>query len=144
MHNAAKFAQYITEESEGYTLHIALNDVQCASVAVDGISMYIAKNAKDGDGDLAVSWDVEGLQNTGGGDMGMLLMRGDEDEVGAVMGAFYWDNAFTEELRNILLRCGFSKQAAEDVCTSEWGMQDEGRASYDAYELAAEVRAAFA
>ena len=37
---------------------------------------------------------------------------------------------------------GFSAAAAADVCGSEWGMQDVGRASYDAWEIANECLAA--
>jgi D-alanyl-D-alanine carboxypeptidase len=60
-----------------------------------------------------------------------------DDEVTVAMGHFYWDNAFTARLNEILAECGFTNTAH----TSEWGMQDEGRASYDAYDLADEIRA---
>lgn len=140
--NATKIAQHVTrEDDEFYFLHIAL-DEECAGVRVTGLGMHIALNEDEGDGDLAVMWDVEGLENTGGGDMGMLLMRGNDDEVGAVMGEFYWNNAFTARLKEVLLATGFSDAAVDDVCTSEWGMQDEGRASYDAIAIADEVRKA--
>ena len=55
------------------------------------------------------------------------------------MGQFYWEHCFDDTLRTILLDAGFSKSAVEDVCGSEWGMQDVGRASYDAYEVAEEM-----
>jgi hypothetical protein len=55
------------------------------------------------------------------------------------MGKFYWDGEFTETLQQILTDNGFSASAVADVCTSEWGMQDEGRASYDAYTLGEEL-----
>lgn len=74
--------------------------------------------------------------------MGNLLMRGGGDEVGNVMGEFYWQRGFNTRLHAILTEAGFSATAVADVSGSEWGMQDEGRASYDAYELADEVRAA--
>jgi hypothetical protein len=57
------------------------------------------------------------------------------------MQEFYWEDAFADTLNNILLENGFSKQAVADVSTSEWGMQDAGRASYDAFEIAAEMLA---
>ena len=134
------YTKQITANDEGYFLSIAVNE-QCAGVQVTGISLYVAQDEDEGAGDLAVTWEVAGLANTGGGDMGSLLMRGADDEVGAVMGAFYRDNAFTARLQEILVQVGFTAEAASDVGGSEWGMQDEGRASYDAYALADEIRA---
>ena len=52
---------------------------------------------------------------------------------------FYYQNKFTKTLQNILQNCGFSKEACNDVCTSEYGMQDIGRASYDADKLTKEI-----
>ena len=72
--------------------------------------------------------------------MGSLLMRGANDEVGRVMGEFYWKHGFNSKLHSILRDAGFSEAAANSVRGSEWGMQDEGRASYDAYGIADEVR----
>ena len=46
---------------------------------------------------------------------------------------------YFHRLREIIANAGFA--SASDITTSEWGMQDEGRASYDAYELADEIRA---
>ena len=146
----AKFTQYITEDVDGFMLEIAVNE-QFAGVTVESVTMFIAKHKDNedddtyyGDSDLAVNWNIEGLENTGGGDMGTLIMRGWDDEVGRVMGEFYWQHGFDARLREILVAAGFSAEAAGDVSGSEWGMQDEGRASYDAYEIANEVRAAFA
>lgn len=55
----------ITDIGEGYELSIALNE-QFAGVNVTSVSMFISKegNEEDGymDGDLAVNWEVEGLQ----------------------------------------------------------------------------------
>jgi hypothetical protein len=142
--------QYITEDDEGYSLHITLENEVCAGVAVESISMFIGKvnEADEGeeacycDGDLTVSWSMAGLVNDESAQTaGMLLLRNvhSEDDVTAVMGEFYWEHAFDERLREILAERGFA--SADDVHTSEWGMQDEGRASYDAFELAEEVRA---
>jgi hypothetical protein len=110
--------------------------------------MFISKvnEAEDGDedcyfdGDLAVNWNMTGLVNDESAQtMGMLLLRNihSEDDVTKVMGEFYWDGAFTERLNEILAERGFT---ATNATTSEWGMQDEGRASYDACELADEIR----
>ena len=105
--------------------------------------MFIGSEEDYGDGDLAVNWRAKnGTQNTGGGDMGPLLMRGNNDEMGQLMGKFYWDHEFDNDLHQILINAGFSREASEEVAGSEWGMQDEGRASYDAGEIANEVRQA--
>ncbi len=139
--------QHITEDAEGYSLHIKLNNVKCEAfggVVVESITMHIAKDEDEGEGDLAVNWSMEGLQNDKTArTAGSLLMRNvhSTDDVTKVMGKFYWEQAFDPQLHNELVKAGFSEEAAADVSTSEWGMQDEGRASYDAHALAAEVRA---
>jgi hypothetical protein len=140
--------QYITEAEGGYELCITLDNEQCAGVNVESITMFISNvnDAEDGDeacyydGDLAVNYNIDTLQNDETAQtMGTLLVRNihSEDEVTAVMGQFYWEGAFTQRLNAILVEHGFT---ANTVHTSEWGMQDEGRASYDACELADEIR----
>jgi O-methyltransferase involved in polyketide biosynthesis len=140
--------QYITEAEGGYELCITLDNEQCAGVNVESITMFISNvnDAEDGDeacyydGDLAVNYNKDTLQNDETAQtMGTLLVRNihSEDEVTAVMGQFYWEGAFTQRLNAILVEHGFT---ANTVHTSEWGMQDEGRASYDACELADEIR----
>ena len=131
--------QYITETEDGYNLCINVNE-QCGNYTVDSITMFIAKDDEDCSGDLAVSYDISTLQNDETAQtMGTLLLRNidSEDEVTVAMGHFYWDDAFTARLNAILAERGFSANTAH---TSEWGMQDEGRASYDACELADEIR----
>jgi hypothetical protein len=131
--------QYITEDEDGYNLCINVNE-QCGNYTVESIDMFIAKDADEGSGDLAVSYDISTLQNNETAQtMGMLLLRNidSDDEVTKAMGHFYWDDAFTARLNEILAQHGFTANTAH---TSEWGMQDEGRASYDAYELADEIR----
>ena len=140
--------QYITETEDGYELCITLDNEQCAGVNVESITMFISNvNVGDDsdvicyyDGDLSVNYNIDGLQNDETAQtMGTLLLRNihSDDEVTAVMGQFYWEGAFTQRLNAILAERGF---ATCNVHTSEWGMQDEGRASYDAYDLADEVR----
>lgn len=136
---------FITQDEDGLNLHIDVNE-EFAGVKVTSITMFVGTTCNDdywGDGDLAVNWETGTLENTGGGNMGALIMRGWDDAVGAVMGEFYWERGFHKRLHEILVAHGVSKAAAEDVSGSEWGMQDEGRASYDAYTLADEIRAAF-
>ena len=65
------------------------------------------------------------------------------DNVTETMQEFYWENCFATELEAILLEAGFSTEAVADVGTSEWGMQDAGRASYDAVALAEEMLATY-
>jgi hypothetical protein len=133
--------QYITEDEDGYNLCINVNE-KCDNYTVESITMFIAKDADEGSGDLAVSYDISTLQNDETAQtMGTLLLRNvhSDDEVTVAMGHFYWDGAFTERLQEIITNAGFA--SASDITTSEWGMQDEGRASYDAYDLADEIRA---
>ena len=98
---------------------------------VDGDEFYC--------GDLAVLWtaadDSNYVDNTS------LLLRdtNDTNDNTATMGAFYWDGEFTDTLVELLEENGFSAAAANDICTSEWGMQDAGRASYDANMIAEEM-----
>ena len=143
--------QFETNE-DGVLFTIDVNE-QFEGVLVESISMFVSTDAEEfaanefwADGDLAVNWSVDGLSNDETAQtMGTLLLRNihSEDDVTKVMGKFYWDNGFTARLREIMLAHGFSKTAVEDITTSEWGMQDEGRASYDAYEIANEIRKVF-
>ena len=136
------------EDAEGVTLEIAVNKAYNDKVTVDSVTMYVTQQANsDGyyyDGDLAVNYSIDNLQNDETArTAGTLLLRNvnSDDEVTEVMSEFYWERSYNVELRDILLEAGFSADAVADVCTSEWGMQDEGRASYDASSIADEVRA---
>ena len=133
--------QYITETENGYNLCINVNE-QCGNYTVESIDMFVAKDDEECSSDLAVSYDISTLQNDETAQtMGTLLLRNmhSDDEVTTAMGHFYWDGAFTQRLQEIITNAGFA--SASDITTSEWGMQDEGRASYDAYDLADEIRA---
>ena len=83
-------------------------------------------------GDLAVCWEAEDdadyVHNT------TLMMRDTRDKNSntETMSLFYWEHEFDEQLCALLEEAGFSDDAIADVCGSEWGMQDVGRASYDA------------
>tara|TARA_R110000868_G_scaffold183763_4_gene425090 strand:+ start:1574 stop:2023 length:450 start_codon:yes stop_codon:yes gene_type:complete len=106
--------------------------------AVESITMYVDTECL---GDLAVNWAYNDSDNADYVDNTTLLMRNtnSDDNVTETMGKFYWDGEFTETLKQILTDNGFSASSVADVCTSEWGMQDEGRASYDAYTLGEEL-----
>ena len=135
------------EDAEGVTLEIAVNKAYNDKVTVESVTMYVGLVEEDGyyyDSDLAVNYSIDKLQNDETAQtMGTLLLRNlnSNDEVTEVMSEFYWEHSYDAELRDILLEAGFSADAVADVCTSEWGMQDEGRASYDANSIADEVRA---
>ena len=106
--------------------------------AVESVTLYADADCY---GDLAVNWAYEDADNAGYTESTMLLMRNNNatDNVTETMQEFYWENCFAAELEAILLAAGFSTEAAADVFTSEWGMQDEGRASYDANCIAEEM-----
>ena len=106
--------------------------------AVESVTMYVDTECL---GDLAVNWAYDDSDNADYVDNTTLLMRNtnSDDNVTETMGKFYWDGEFTSTLQQILTDNGFSASAVADVCTSEWGMQDEGRASYDAYTLGEEL-----
>jgi hypothetical protein len=155
MFNAQKVAQFCEADSEGISFSVDVSDkgYTIAGAKVLAVGMYAStENTSDEgeeasycDGDMYVSWDMEGLQNDETArTAGMLLLRNlhSEDDVTKVMGEFYWEDAFTGQLQSILVDCGFSAEAANCVSTSEWGMQDEERASYDAYSIADEIREA--
>ena len=128
--------QNVTRTAEGFTLDITVNKMfttcgdghwsdTAKEVFVESISMYIASEAEDGnyyDGDLAVNFNTDTWND-------------------AELGLIYTDSEFLECVHVALIKAGISVEAAEDVCYSEQGMQDEGRVSCDAYELAHYVRA---
>ena len=121
-------------------LHIDLADKNYTvnAHAVESVTLYADADCY---GDLAVNWAYEDADNAGYTESTVLIMRNNNatDNVTETMQEFYWENCFAAELKAILLAAGFSTEAAADVCTSEWGMQDEGRASYDANCIAEEM-----
>ena len=107
---------------------------------VESVTLYTDADCY---GDLAVNWEEEDdsnyVHNTS------MLMRDTDDSNNntETMGEFYWERAFNTQLQAILLEAGFSTEAVADVSTSEWGMQDVGRASYDANCIAEEMLACY-
>ena len=124
-------------------------DLTAAAYTVNGHSVNsITLFAETGEygccGDLAVNWDYDESDNAGYTESAMLMRNNNSDDnVTETMGLFYWDGEFTSTLKQILQGVGFSASAVAEVCTSEWGMQDEGRASYDAMEIAEEMFACY-
>lgn len=129
-------------------------DEQCNGVQIKHIMIYAAIFDPyeiddvdfDYEEDLAVYWEVEEeIDSTQDMCTNGLLMRDPNgtSKTTQTMNNFYWGNAYTDRLKQILLENGFSEEAVEDVCTSEWGMQEAGRISFDAYKLAREIVARF-
>ena len=137
-------ATQISDEEYELYINVADKNYKVNDRLVDSITMYVT--VEDGEvsyGDLAVNWQEEDDSNYTHNTQ--LLMRdvNDSNNNTATMGQFYWEHAFDDTLHSILLENGFSASAVEDVSGSEWGMQDVGRASYDAYFIADEMLQAY-
>ena len=106
---------------------------------VESITLYADADCY---GDLAVNWEEEDDSNYVHNSSMLMRDTNDSNNNTETMGEFYWEHAFDDTVVQILKQNGFSTEAAEDVCGSEWGMQDVGRASYDANCIAEEMLAA--
>ena len=141
--NTTKIKNVTTFESadNSVQLHInlAAHNLQVNGRKVESITMYADTDCS---GDLAVNWEEEDDSNYVHNSSMLMRDIHDSNNNTETMGAFYWDGEFTSTLQQLLVEHGFSTAAAADVCTSEWGMQDVGRASYDAFEIATEMLAA--
>jgi len=139
-----------TDDGIQLYINLAQHGLQVNGRSVSSITMYVATVAEDAgsgedwycDGDLAVNWAAEDDSSYVHNSSMLMRDTGDSNNNTVTMGQFYWDSAFTATLHDILQQHGFSAAAATAVSGSEWGMQDVGRASYDAYEIAEQVRAA--
>ena len=131
-----------TDNSVQLEINLADKNYVVNGHTVESITMYADTDCM---GDLAVNWKYADADNAGYTESTMLLMRNNSatDNVTETMQEFYWEHGFDDELETILLAAGFSTEAVTDVCTSEWGMQDEGRASYDANAIAEEMLATY-
>ena len=108
---------------------------------VESVTMYADTDCI---GDLAVNWTCADTDSAGYTESAMLMRNNSAtDNTTQTMQEFYWEHAFDDTLATILADAGFSAAAVADVCTSEWGMQDAGRASYDANAIAAEMFAVY-
>ena len=133
--------QNVTRTEDGLEFNIAVNKMftvcgdglwseTAKDVFVTDIGMFISTENTSDEGEEASYCD---------GDMYALTTAEtwNEEELGLI----YTDSAFLECVRTELISAGISIEAAEAVTYSEQGMQDEGRVSLDAYELADYVRA---
>ena len=107
---------------------------------VESVTLYTDADCY---GDLAVNWEEEDDSNYVHNTSMLMRDNSDSNNNTETMGEFYWERAFNTQLQAILLEAGFSTQAVADVSTSEWGMQDVGRASYDANCIAEEMLACY-
>ena len=130
-HNAA-------DNSVQLEINLADKNYTVNAHAVESVTLYADADCY---GDLAVNWAYEDADNAGYTESTVLIMRNNNatDNVTETMQQFYWENCFENTLAEILTDAGFSTEAVADVFTSEWGMQDEGRASYDANCIAEEM-----
>jgi hypothetical protein len=132
--------QNITREDGGFLFNVAVN--KFFTVAGDGlwsetakqvfvtdIGMFVSTTNEADDGDEACYYD---------GDMYALTTAETWDE--SELGLIYTDSAFLECVQTELIKAGISIEAATAVNYSEQGMQDEGRVSLDAFEVADYVR----
>ena len=96
-------------------IDLAAHNLQVNGRTVQSITMYADADCA---GDLAVNWEEEDDSNYVHNSS--MLMRDIDDSTNntATMGQFYWEHAFDDTLHSILQQHGFSKAAAEDVCTS--------------------------
>ena len=120
-------------------IDLAQHNLQVNGRKVESITMYCDE---DCNGDLAVNWEEEDDSNYVHNSSMIMRDTSDSNNNTDTMGKFYWDSEFDATLQQLLQQNGFSAAAAADVCGSEWGMQDVGRASYDAFEIANEMLAA--
>jgi hypothetical protein len=118
---------FVSPVEQGFLLNVPIDET-FTGIFVNSITMFVAAEAEDdwySDSDLAVVYSTAGSYTSLD-----------------AMNMFYWHDAYTGILQDKLVAAGFSANAARNVATSEWGMQDVERASYDAYTVADEVRAA--
>ena len=120
-------------------IDLAQHNLQVNGRKVESITMYADAECS---GDLAVNWEEEDDSNYVHNSSMLMRDTSDSNNNTDTMGQFYWDSCFDDTLVQLLQENGFSKRASEDVCGSEWGMQDVGRASYDAFAIATEILAA--
>ena len=140
--NTTKIKTVTNLDANSVQLHI---DLENENYTVNGRKVQSITMYADTDciGDLAVNWEEEDDSNYVHNTSMLMRDNSDSNNNTETMGEFYWERAFNTQLQAILLEAGFSTQAVADVSTSEWGMQDVGRASYDANCIAEEMLACY-
>lgn len=126
-HNSALIRKQVRKATDSIYLYeldiIVEKHYASVNAYVQSIYLYARANDDKQIAELIVDWSAN-------------------DSIEETMRLFYNEEAFNEELVQILIKAGFSEEAARDIRTSESGMQDKGHASYDAYKIGNEVRAA--
>lgn len=141
-----KFAQscFSNNDAEGFNFAVRYNGVYntagdglwskvAKAVKIEEIGMYVVADADNGDGDFYVLYDETTWDNN-------------------VDGLIYTDSKFLYDTQcavyTALHKMGVDKDTAQEIATtinySEQGMQDDGRVSFDAYELADFLRGFYA
>jgi hypothetical protein len=139
---------FFSAEDEGFTFNISTDEVYTTAgdglwsnvvkdVLVTDIGMYISTTNEADEGDEACYYD---------GDMYVCYDEATWDN--SVDGLIYTDSAFLanvqDKLRDVFLQMGISDSDANmlagSVSYSEQGMQDDGRVSLDAFEVADYLR----
>jgi hypothetical protein len=133
--------QNVTRTADGFEFNIEVNKFftvcgdgywsnTAKEVFVTDIGMFVSTENTSDEGEEASYCD---------GDMYALTTAEtwNEEELGLI----YTDSAFLECVKTELIKAGISIEAAEAVTYSEQGMQDEGRVSMDAYDVADYIRA---
>ncbi len=132
--------QNVTRTEDGFTLNITVN--KFFKVAGDGLWSNTAKDVFVTDIGMFVSTQNDADEGEEAyycdGDMYALTTAETWDE--SKLGLIYTDSAFLECVKAELISAGISIEAAEAVSYSEQGMQDDGRVSMDAYDVADYVR----
>ena len=138
--NNTKIKTVTTFENADNSVQLDI-DLTAKNYVVNGRKVESVTLYTDADcyGDLAVNWEEEDDSNYVHNTSMLMRDNSDSNNNTETMGEFYWERAFNTQLQAILLEAGFSTEAVADVSTSEWGMQDEGRASYDANCIAEEM-----
>jgi len=136
--NVDKIKQYVTVDNEQALLVIDAN-VQLGNVTIERITFTVDIVGEDNDyynGDLAVHY-THALYDES-------IDDDEQDEAVHDAVSSFYDGQYDDIVQQLLVSAGFSVDAAQQVDTSESGMQDLLRASYDAQSIADEVRAALA
>jgi len=100
-------------------------DISEENITVNGCKMLRIELWTDGEevGDFNVYWEKDSNNTINS----------------KTLNDIYWDDAITPKIQELLQKAGFSQYASEDLMTSEHGMQDYGRASFDAWLIGEEL-----
>ena len=116
------------------------------AVKVKNFGIWFSTDGDDGDaGDFYVTYDGSGKDGTWNDGANLenngTLLNVIKDEA-ASDGLIYTDTGFIESVREVMKGLGeFDDSVIDDIGYSEQGMQEDGRVSFDAYDLVVALRA---